>query len=206
MSPALNLVGIDLSLTSAGGARVRVEADGTTGDPELITFGEKGKATATTRETLDRIRRQALRARNFLRAGVLAADDVTLFIIEGGAFAASTAHAHTIAGNWWVSMNYLVPDATAFAVVQPATVKRYATSFGGGKKADKSQMLLAANRMRPALDVRDDNQADAFVMLDMLATELGHPLAVSPQRVGDPSARATVDWPDFVRTYRAARP
>lgn len=207
MSPALNLVALDMSMTAAGLARVRITADGQTLEPEVQTVGEDGHKDDTDVMTLERHRRQALRYRNWLRAGVLEADDVTLLTVEGPVVHNKTAFAHKNAGMWWIALNYLMPDVTGLAVVNPSTVKRYATAYGGGQKhASKAHMMLAVDRMRPSLGVRDDNQADAFVMLDMLATELGHPLAVSPQRVGDPSARATVDWPDFVRTYRAARP
>jgi Holliday junction resolvasome RuvABC endonuclease subunit len=76
------------------------------------------------------------------------------------------------------------------AVVNPSTLKAYAT---GKKGADKTAMAMAAYK-RAALEFGDDNQVDAWWLRAMGLDQLGEAVVTVPQ-----AQRAfldSVDWPE----------
>ncbi|MGV9779731.1 hypothetical protein [Streptosporangium sp. NPDC003464] len=79
-----------------------------------------------------------------------------------------------------------------YALVPPATLKKYATGRGNATKPD---MRMALYR-RTGLDLRDDNQVDAWWLRAAGLDALGHPLVDVPKAQRD--ALAKVAWPPLV--------
>jgi hypothetical protein len=80
-----------------------------------------------------------------------------------------------------------------YAVVNPSTLKVYAT---GKKGADKMAMGMAAYK-RAGREFADDNQCDAWWLLAMGMDHLGLPVVTLPQ-----AQRASLDsvaWPDVAQ-------
>jgi len=170
------VVGLDLSLTSSGWARVNTETTRTrTGRivPEL-----------TGHERLRSILHQLTE--------VLA--DADLVVVEGPSFGSGQAirqngH-HERAGLWWLVTHQLWGVGVPFAVIPPATLKRYATGKGN---ATKDAVLAAAIRRYPQVGFDGNDQADALILAAMGADHLGQPIATMPgvQR----AALNAVEWP-----------
>jgi len=76
-----------------------------------------------------------------------------------------------------------------YALVPPATLKKYATGRGNATKPD---MRMALYR-RAGIDLRDDNQADAWWLRAMGLDHLGHPPVDLPKAQRE--ALAKVYWP-----------
>ncbi|WP_067184530.1 Holliday junction endonuclease [Microtetraspora niveoalba] len=77
-----------------------------------------------------------------------------------------------------------------YALVPPATLKKYATGAGN---ADKTAMAVAAFK-RDGREFADDNQCDAWWLRAMGLDQLGHPVIELPKAQRD--ALAKVAWPE----------
>lgn len=76
-----------------------------------------------------------------------------------------------------------------YALVIPATLKKYATGRGGASKADMRMELYK----RAGLDIRDDNQADAWWLRAAGLDQLGAAPLTMPK--ANRAALAKVAWP-----------
>ncbi|MFI7449575.1 hypothetical protein ACIBQX_18910 [Nonomuraea sp. NPDC049714] len=79
-----------------------------------------------------------------------------------------------------------------YALVTPASLKKYATGKGNATKADMRMALF----QRAGLDLRDDNQVDAWWLRAAGLDHLGHPLVTLPKAQRE--ALAKVAWPQAV--------
>jgi len=84
----------------------------------------------------------------------------------------------------------LIARGIPYALVPPATLKKFATGRGN---ADKTAMALAAFK-RAGVEFADDNQCDAWWLRQAGLTALGSPEVDLPQAQVD--ALAKVDWPE----------
>lgn len=187
-----HIVGLDLSLSGTGVARVRPH------DRVPIhtrTIGSKKQPGARYPETLERIRSLTRRIVAAVREEQ-EEGDVVVVVIEEPFPGADMGQAHTRAGLWWLVYHIIEKEAVV-VTVPIATLKRYVTGFGGGPKSDKSAMLAAMARNFPDLVLDDDNQADALGLANMASRELGFPMEPSVQRV-TPAALETVRWPSGI--------
>lgn len=116
-----------------------------------------------------------------------------LVVLEGPSYGSSGAGTWDRAGLWWLTVDRLFSCATPFAVVPPATVKTYATGKGNATKADMRMALYK----RADLDVRDDNQVDAWWLRSMGLDHLGCPVVEVPKAHRD--AITKVHWPEATR-------
>ncbi|MFI6903059.1 hypothetical protein ACIBKY_17485 [Nonomuraea sp. NPDC050394] len=118
------------------------------------------------------------------------AQTADLVVIEGPAYsrALGSGH-HEAAGLWWHIVYRLTALDVPYAVVPPTTLKKYATGRGGATKPDMRMALF----QRAGLDLRDDNQVDAWWLRAAGLDHLGHPPVTLPQAQRD--ALAKVAWP-----------
>ena len=84
---------------------------------------------------------------------------------------------------------WLLRHDVPYALVTPATLKRYATGRGN---ADKSTMAVAAYK-RFGRELADDNSVDALWLRAAGMDHLGHPLA--PMPAAQRAALDKVAWP-----------
>jgi crossover junction endodeoxyribonuclease RuvC len=157
----LVVAGLDLSLTGTGiatatGLRL-VASDGQEHDP----LGARRRRLA---ELVAEI------------TGALAAAD--LVFIEGPSLGQKTQRGtFDRAGLWWLVVDQLAHDAVAVAEVPPKTLKLYATGNGQCTKPD----IRVETLKRYGIDIRDDNEGDAFVLRAIGLDLLGRPLVKLPE-------------------------
>ncbi len=165
--PPPRVAGFDLSITASGVAA----ADGTTSTIRTRAHGDA----------------RLPEIRNTLVAHVVAAD---LVVIED---LPTHAHGAGITGMvHGVARLACYDHATTFITLPPATLKKYATGRGNATKSDMRMALF----QRAGLDLRDDNQVDAWWLRAAGLEALGHPLVDLPA-----SHRAALDavtWPERV--------
>jgi len=165
---APRVLGLDLSLTGTGIARIGAEG------VELLRTVRPGKATGHERIEF------VLSAIDDAQRG----QELDLVVIEGpsygnqGSGERQRGH-HERAGLWWLVAHGLYARGRSYAVVAPAQRAKYATGDGRSKKA----AVVAAVRDRyghlvPA--IRNDNEADALVLAAMGVDHLGGHLVDVP--------------------------
>ena len=160
------VVGLDLSITATGVAL----ADGT-----VETLSTKPKDGD----------RRLITIANELFEGV--GNGTDLVVIEGPVVRSSAAGVIGMVHGAVRSM--LLGYGTPYAIVPPATLKKYATGKGN---ADKTAMALALYK-RTGLEFDDDNQVDAWWLRAAGLHHLGCPIGDVPQAQAD--ALAKVEWP-----------
>lgn len=171
------VIGLDLSLTATGlalydGARATI----TTGPGQHIE------------DQHDRIAYIADEVTERTWAGT--SSGPVLAVLEGPSYGSTGAHTWDRAGLWWLTYHHLHGFAVPVAVVPPSTLKRYATGKGAATKADMRMALF----QRTGLDVRDDNQVDAWWLRAMGLDHLGCPVVEVPKT--HRAALEKVEWPE----------
>ena len=171
----LRIAGLDLSLTSTGVALIQPG-----GPVSVHRIQPPPAAKAAVHERL-----------KFLYTGVRQlVHGATNITVEGPSFG-SPQRQHLMGGMWWVVMHVLYldnPDAEV-VVVQPTTLKVYAT--GRGNKLEKDEVAIQVARRYPDADIRNHDMADAWVLAAMTADHLGCPLTELPKT----HRRALDGWP-----------
>lgn len=71
----------------------------------------------------------------------------------------------------------LIDNEVPYVTIAPATLKKYATGSGSATKADMRMALY----QRTGLDLRDDNQVDAWWLRAAGLQMLGHPVVTVPR-------------------------
>lgn len=177
------VVGVDLSLTSTGLARIHSD-------------GRVEVARHRTKPTGDDIRSRSLRLRRIAATVTRSCAGASLVCIEGPTYGMKGEQgAHDRAGLWWLVAARL--DAMDIPVVEvsPTTVKVYATGKGGGPDASKDAVLAAViRRYIDRVEVSGNDEADALILAAMAARHLGFPVERSlPQT--HLRALLAVRWP-----------
>ncbi|KAB1661666.1 crossover junction endodeoxyribonuclease RuvC [Pseudoclavibacter sp. CFCC 13796] len=160
MSAAKTVVGLDLSLTGTGLARV------VKGGLEVKRIGSSGSADATLSERSGRLHFMAERILDWTGTPVLVA-------IESPAYRSFSGHAHDRSGLWWSVVSALFSSGVTVAEVPPATLKKYATGKG---TANKDAMIAAMVRRFPDVDINDNNIADAVALGCVAARLVDQPI------------------------------
>ncbi len=164
--------GLDLSLTGAGIA----------GAGWARTLGSKGKRTDTY--AMRRVRLHRLADRILDTVG-----PCDLAVVEGPSYGSRGAGTWDRAGLWWLVVDRLAARDIPVAVVTPSARAKYATGDGRAGK----QAVVEAVGPRYGVALRDDNQADAYVLLAMGHDWLDESLADVPKK--NRQALARVEWP-----------
>jgi hypothetical protein len=164
-----SVVGLDLSLTATGLAN-------TTGTQRIRCGDLRGCA------------RFSWIASAVFDDGTTQAAD--LVVIEGPSYGSmSGAGHHEAAGLWWHITYRLEALEVPYAVVPPSTLKKFAAGRGNATKPDMRMALF----QRAGLDLRDDNQVDAWWLRAAGLQALGHPLVELP--TAQREALDKVAWP-----------
>lgn len=185
----IRLVGLDLSLTSTGIARLKLDEHGTiTGShTDTVTSGPPEEQTLP-----QRVRRVDYVAGAVIEA-VYRAD---LIVIEGASFGSTTGQAQERA--WLRGAIYLAlyELGVEFVEVAPTSLKLYATGNG---RASKTHVVQSVRRhygehfdipLRKT-DGRED-VADAIALAAMGARSIGHP--IDPDHPTRTRAMRTPKW------------
>lgn len=179
------VVGVDPSITSTG---VFVLGAGAS-----FARVQSKPAGESLSQRLDRMRAAVMAVRmEVLSLGHAAPDGVDLIVIEGPAFASNNAQTHMLSGFWWLLAHALEKIAPV-AVVQPSTLKKFATGNG---RAGKDEMLAAAIAAFPQAGIRNNDVADAAALAACGAVWLGR----AEGGVFAPSGMASVQavrWPEM---------
>lgn len=85
----------------------------------------------------------------------------------------------------------LIDTGTPYALVPPASLKKYATGRGNATKPDMRMALF----QRAGIDLRDDNECDAWWLRAMGLDHLGHPPV--PMPTTHRAALEKITWPDL---------
>lgn len=173
MSP--RIVGLDLSLTQTGVARI---------EGEWMATGVL-KPTSMGHQRIEFLRSQ-------IGMTCLHAD---LVVVEGPSFGSPSQRQrghHERAGLWWIVTQMLWDSGRPFAVVTPGQLKKYATGKG---TASKPEVLIAVVKRLPAgASISTTDEADAFVLAAMGADHLGCPVVAMPAL--HRAALSAVTWPE----------
>lgn len=178
----IEVLGVDLSLTSTGWAWLATRPNGATEWETRTIRSAAARGVAPTVARLDRI------ASAVCEAG---GGDPDLVVIEGPSFSSHTGSAHERGGLWWLVARTFAGRGVPVAVVSPAARCKYATGKGN---AGKDAVLAAVVRRYPDVEVEGNDVADAVVLAAMGARQLGRPVDSLP--VLNLAALAKVDWPE----------
>lgn len=165
------VVGLDLSITATGVALW----DGTTHTITAAKWGGDWR--------LVNIRKTVLHHLLTPRAALAVIEDLPTHAHGAGV----TGMVHGVV------RELLLDNGVPYVLVPPATLKKYATGKGNATKADMRMALY----QRAGLDLRDDNQADAWWLRMMGLDWLGHATVILPKAQRD--ALLKVDWPKAER-------
>lgn len=171
------VIGLDLSLTATG----VIAADGT-----LLTVSPRKNLLGADR---------LITMREAILSAALGTDfDPDLAVIEGPAYsrALGVGH-HEAAGLWWQVVCTLRSAEIPVAVVAPTALKKYATGKGNATKPDMRMALYK----RAELDLKDDNQVDAYWLRAMGLDHFGCAPVWLPLAQRD--ALDKVRWPEVTR-------
>jgi crossover junction endodeoxyribonuclease RuvC len=182
-TPALRVVGVDLSLTGTGlsdGHRTLL----------IRTSGHRGDTLGQRRARLRSIVRGVM---DFTLNGGEAPQRPDLVVVEAPSLGTGRqSGTHDRAGLWWLLLDELLGWSIPVAEVPPAALKKYATGKGN---ANKGAMIDATARRFPHIDTAaDDNRCDALWLAHMGLDQLTGAGAVpAAQRLG----LSKVTWPEL---------
>lgn len=180
------IVGLDLSLTGTGVARVE------TGTGSNV-IGMHGKPILPATVTVSRLTSKAparkkgapppalpvrsLRLRKLAGQIVETCIGADLVVVEGPSYASEGAGTWDRAGLWWLVVGRLTGAGLNVVEVPPSNVKMYALGKGGGAGTGKDEVLAAViRRYLPVVQVPGNNEADALVLAAMGARFTGAPI------------------------------
>jgi crossover junction endodeoxyribonuclease RuvC len=159
-NPAPVVVGLDLSLTATGVAT-------SSGTKIVDSTGHKG-------DTLDQRRTRLIGMTERIINEVTPLAD--LVVIEAPAFSRTQGAMHDRSGLWWLVVAALHDGLANVTEVAPTALKKYITGKGNAPKGDMRMEIFK----RFGVDIRDDNEADAFALRALGLDLLGHPLVQMP--------------------------
>lgn len=160
------IVGLDLSLASTG---IAVHYGDHFGGQGTYRIRSTGKAGATWDQRAERLDILATKITQHI-------PPLSLVIVEGPSYASVGTGTHDRAGLWWMVYQLLRTKMCTIIPVSPAQRMKYATGKGGGKDAGKDNVLAAAIKTYPHLDITGNDIADAVIFLAIGCRLVGSPL------------------------------
>lgn len=161
---AIDVVGLDLSLTSTGVA-IRFPY-GTIETARIRTVGKKDDDWPLRS---NRIRAITTGITNIVRPGALVMVEAPSYASVGGA-------QHDRSGLWWRTYTALEDRNCIIVPVAPSQRAKYATGKGAGKDAGKDNVLAATVKRYPQIDITGNDIADAVILMAMGLRIIGQPL------------------------------
>lgn len=132
----------------------------------------KGKPAATWADRLERMADIGTRVVDVIPDG-------SLVFMEAPSYGSVGSGTFDRSGLWWKLFSMLVALDCRVVPVTPSQRMLYATGKGGGADAGKDAVIAAVTRRYPDLDVRDNNVADAVVLMAMARRAAGRPMEAS---------------------------
>jgi crossover junction endodeoxyribonuclease RuvC len=177
----MKVVGVDFSLVATG---VAVHTAG--GETYTRQYGRDGHKGEPLRMRRDRI--------HVLAGEVLFhAIGADLVVVESHDFGMKvSALSHDRSGLFWITVNRLMEAGVMVAQATPQTLKMYQTGAGNASKQD---MLVAAVKRYPTVDIRTDNMADAMAALSMGVRHLELAPLETVWNAKMEQAMSKVEWP-----------
>lgn len=172
---AIRVVGLDLSLTGTG---VAVIDEGGIHTQLITSKGRKDASLLDRSHRLRAIRNEIIRL----------IPERALVVVEQPAYSQTGGAHHDRSGLWWLIIDH-VADFQPVVEVAPGTLKKYATGKG---TAGKDEMLAAAIRRYPDVEILNNNVADAMHLAAMGARHLGCPLEADTVKIAE--AMAVPRW------------
>ena len=118
-----------------------------------------------------------------------------LVVIEGPAFGMNNKATHELAGLWWALVVRLAEQGNQIAVMSPGQLKKFATGNGNAKKPDMRMALY----QRAGLDIRSDDEVDAFWLRQAGLVRQGHPDALSLPKT-QTAVLDSIAWPEGIES------
>jgi len=171
------VVGLDPSLRATGLALP---------DGELLTITTPSCSTLDDR--IERVRHVVGKVGVRAHVG-------SLVVIEGPAFGMNNKATHELAGLWWALVVRLAEQGNQIAVLSPGQLKKFATGNGNAKKPDMRMALY----QRAGLDIRSDDEVDAFWLRQAGLVRQGHPDALSLPKV-QTAVLDSIAWPEGIES------
>lgn len=190
------VLGLDLSLTSAGLVKLRYHDDLSLISVEAANIGEPGKKSYSYEQRGRRLMKQAGKILRWCEdtdccPAPSAHHQPILAVVEGLSLGSNLAMHHDVTGMWWGVVTGLFARGVPVAVIPPATLKMWGTGKGN---ADKFKMLDTAQDWYGREVILNDDQADAAILATAGAFRLGYQLPFLPRaRHYDGLAKAA--WP-----------
>lgn len=180
------VVGVDLSLTGTGLVSIGIGEDANDWYQELVRT--KGTKSDTLYQRQDRLNSILKQVHEFVLYGPHGYPSIV--VIESPSFGSQHGAAHDRSGLWWLVVSDLRLHGVPVATVTPNGRAKYGTGKGN---APKDEVLVAAVKAFPWLDIVDNNVGDAAILAAMGARWIGEPV----DEVGKPQLDAMdgAAWP-----------
>ncbi|MGW5519233.1 hypothetical protein [Nocardia africana] len=153
------VVGIDPSLTSTG---VAISGD----TVQVQRTQSKGSESDTWQQRFDRITSVASRV-------VVDVPDGAIVVLEAPSYGSVGGAKHDRVGLWWFIYQLLDAKGCRVTPVAPSQRSKYATGSG---RAHKDQVLAAAVKRYPDIDITGNDVADAVILMAMGCRLAGRPI------------------------------
>lgn len=184
------VVGIDLSLTSAGVAVITETDRGVRLNTEVFKSqpirtgppGKNGKPTETLRD-------RYVRMRDHTATVIHNVATAELVVIEGLISAPGGGVQDRIA-LWWIVVGACMRRDVPVAVASPSAMKRVIAGKGG---ADKVEVALAIQKLWPSASLGNNDTADAAGLAHCGAVALGWPVTTLERH----RTMVWTNWPEF---------
>jgi Holliday junction resolvasome RuvABC endonuclease subunit len=175
----MTALGIDLSLTSTGLARIY--EDGRAYTWSRTSTGKRGDMLT---QRVTRIRRLTMDIDNDTY-------DTDRVVIEAPSYGSRGGSTWDRAGLWWALIQLLVSRDLPVSLCAPATRAKWAAGTG---RADKAAVAAAMARLFPNVEISNSDEADALALAHIGAVRAGY--AVPTLARHDAAAMAKVHWGD----------